>query len=285
MLLLSVLIVFALEYYFRWGSEYRQFSWFESFQNKLSDLVGEQDFYHGPGGVLLIILLPTLILGIVFSLLSGPLYWLLALPLTVAVLFYSLGPKSLEDTMERYNAAVERGDCEAGYLILKQNEESTDIPESEELSRNATRFILVESNKRYFGVVVWFLFFGPCGALVYRLAHQYHQQCINQNIGNHLDFSTQLIHWVDWVPARMTSIFNLLTGDFVSGFYRFKDYWLEAQASNDQLISETGIAALGLKMGYIEPERNENKEAMAMVMRTGIIYLVAIAILSPLSFW
>ncbi len=285
MLLLSVLIVFSLEYYFRWGSEFRQFSWFESLQHKLRELIGEHEFFHSGAGVLLIVLLPTLILGIIFSLLSGPLYWLLALPLTVVVLFYSLGPKSLEDTMERYFAAVARGDCEAGYLILKQNEESTDVPESDELVRNATRFILIESNKRYFGVIVWFLFFGPCGALFYRLSHRYHEQCVAQNVDNHLAFTTQLLHWIDWVPARMTSIFNLLTGDFVSGFYRFKDYWLEANASNDQLISETGIAALGLKMGYIEQDRSENKEAMDMIMRTGIIYLVAIAILSPLSFW
>lgn len=285
MLLLSVLVAFALEYYFRWGSEYRVFKWFHLLEAKINELLGEQHFYHGWLGLLLIILTPVLFLGILLNALGGALYLLLVLPISIATLFYCLGPKSLEKTMDAYFSAVDRGDKEAGFLILEQDENTPDIPQSEELERNATRFILIESNKRYFGVIVWFIFFGPCGALFYRLVHEYQELCIEKELDEHLLLTNKLMHWVDWVPSRMTSIFNLLTGDFVAGFYRFKDYWSDPYASNEQLISESGIAALGLKMGYIDDQRDENREAMDMVIRTGIIYLVAVAVLSPLSFW
>ncbi len=287
MLLLSVIAAFALEHYFRWGSEYRQFDWFVSLSEKTEELLIEHNFYHQWYGALLVVLLPVIALVFILSLLSGPIYWLLILPISAGILFYSMGPKSLYQKLDQYMDALERGDEESAYLTLKQaqSEASNDIPNSEDPARNATRFILVESHKRYFGVVAWFLFFGPAGALLYRLAHQYKLICIEKSDDNHLEHINQIIHWLDWAPSRLTSFFNLLTGDFVAGFYRFKDYWLESQASNSQLISETGVSALGLQMGVVDEALQENKEAVAMVMRTAIIYIVAVILLSPFSLW
>jgi len=81
------------------------------------------------------------------------------------------------------------------------------------------------------------------------------------------------------VPARITSLFFLLTGDFVNGFYRNKDYMSDLDADNNELISATGIAALGLKMGLNNPDIDENSLAMDMVHRTVIIYLVVAALI------
>ncbi len=285
MTLISVLIVIALEYYFRWGAEHRSFSWFNSLQEKLEDQFAEHSFWSGWGGVSLILLLPILALWLFLSIFSGPLYLLILFITACIVLFMTIGPKPLNTSLKTYFDAMERGDEEAAYLALQQEAALEDVPESEDLVRNATRLILVESQLRYFGVIFWFIFLGPFGALFYRLAHLYHCSCKQNANDEHFQLTGILLHWLDWAPARLTSLLFLLTGDFVNGFYRVKDYLVDLDANNNQLISETGIAALGIDIGMADSDLQENKDALAMVERTVIIYLVAVAVLSPLAFW
>jgi len=285
MTLISVLIVVALEYYFRWGAEHRSFSWFNSLQEKLDDQFAEHSFWSGWGAIALILLLPILALWLFLSLFSGPLYLLILFITACFILFMAIGPKPLSTSLKIYFDAMERGDEEAAYLALQQEAVLEDVPESEDLVRNATRLILVESQIRYFGVIFWFIFLGPFGALFYRLAHLYHCSCKQNANDEHFQLTGTLLHWLDWAPARLTSFLFLLTGDFVNGFYRVKDYLVDLDANNNQLISETGIAALGIDIGMADTEVQENKDALAMVERTVIIYLVAVAVLSPLAFW
>lgn len=285
MTLIAILLVFALEYYFQWGAEYRQFDWFYRLQETLEDKWGELGFFQGWGGVVLILGLPPIILWLLLSLLSGFFYYTVLLLVSCCILFLTLGPKPLKHSFSTYLAAMERGDEEAGYLSLQQECPGEDIPQSDDLVRNATRLILVESQTRYFSVLCWFIFLGPFGALFYRLAHLYYCYCKRQEYDEHLTILTVLLHWLDWLPARITSLLFLLTGDFVNGFYRVRDYLTDLNASNRQIISETGVSALGIKLGMSESCLQENKDALAMVERTWIVYLVAVVALSPLTFW
>lgn len=285
MALISILLVFALEFYFRWGAELRTFSWFESFHAKLEELLSQYSLFYGWLGIALILLLPSLALWSLLGLFDGFIYYLLLLIVSSAVLFMCLGPKPLKDSFESYFAAMERGDKEAGYLALQQESTSEEVPQSDDLVRNATRVILVESQSRYFGVIFWFILFGPFGALFYRLTHLYYCTCLTEENEEHLEKMTHLLHWVDWAPVRITSLLFLVTGDFVNGFYRVKDYMFDASASNRQLISETGVSALGIQLGMTDSCLQENYDAMAMIERTMIVYLVVVVGLSPIIFW
>ena len=285
MTLISVLLVLTAEFYFRWGAEFRKFSWFDFIQLKLSDLLGDKPFFEGWGGLACILLTPVIILSLIIGVLPGPFYYLFLFVISCAVLFFSLGPKSLAGSYEAYFDAMERGDAEAGFLSLQEEKVLNDLPETDELVRNVTRSILVESQVRYFGVIFWFIFLGPYGALFYRLSHYYRSTCIKEENDEHILLLEKLIHIIDWAPARLTSILFLLTGDFVNGFYRVKDFFVDFSADNRQLISETGIAALGLDMQSSEDDYKENRNAFAMIDRTIIIYLVVVAALTPLAFW
>ena len=285
MALLSVLIVFSLEFYFRWGSELRSYSWFEGYIEKIEAQFGDKEFYlTGIGAGLVVVLIPLLVF-LVATAFSGPIYYLLLFVISVGVLFYCLGPNSLEASFERYFEATERDDQEAAYLILENEAEDQDLPKGDDLIRNATRTILIEANKRYFGVIFWFIFLGPFGALAYRLSHVYYLHCLTNEKNEHLAIMSRSLHWIDWAPARLSSFLHLLTGDFVNGFYRAKDYFSDFSANNNHVLSEIGVAALGLQMGVSEGNLNENRQALQMVHRTAIIYLVVVALLSPLSFW
>lgn len=285
MALLAVLVVFALEFYFRWGSQYRNFDWYEQYIRMLTEQFESNEVFKHWTGVILLVAGPALVLAVILSLFGGLFFSLVFLILSIGVLFYCLGPTSMESSLSSYFEAMERGDKVAASFILKEGVENDQVPVGDEIVRNATRYILVESNRRYFGAVTWFIILGPVGALFYRLSHQYHEHCITQELDEHLTLVNQLIHWIDWIPSRLTSFFNLLTGDFVNGFYRLKDYITDVETNNEQILSETGIAALGLQMGVSDGDIQENKDAKAMVFRTGMFYVVIAAVLSPITFW
>jgi len=285
MALISVLIVLALEHYLHWGAQYRSFNWFESLLEKLEEQFGENKFWQGWGGIGLVLLLPIVFLWVFLSVFSEPLYSLILFITSCAVLFLSIGPQSLTTSFKSYFEAMERGDEQAGYMALQQESKLNEILEADDIVRNATRLILVESQTRYFGVIFWFIFLGPLGALFYRLSHFYHSYCKENANDEHFSLTTSLLHWLDWAPVRVTSLLFLLTGDFVKGFYRVKDYFVDLDANNQQIISETGVAALGIDIGMSDSNLQENRDAISMIERTVIIYIVVVAVLSPLSFW
>lgn len=288
MTLISLLIVLGLEFHLKVGSEYRDFTWFTKLRHYLAELFAGKAFFESWMGLAIVLLLPsTLLFGFV-SLFGGTLHWLVLLFTSVVVLFLSIGPKRLEDSFEPYFSSIDKGDLEGASHHLNEINvslkrlESMEGGEQDEIVRSATRSILIEAHTRYFGVITWFIFFGPFGALFYRLAHLYREVCSREGFDEHLPLLEQLIHWVDWIPARITSFLFLLTGDFVNGFYRIQDYLTDVNADNSQLISETGVAALGLDMGVSDGEAEENQLAMAMANRTIIFYLVLGSVLSAL---
>jgi len=287
MTLLALLIVLAIEFHFKVGSEYRKFDWFEKIIGYLNDWLGEKDFYQSWWQVAVVVLAPIVVLIALSNLFDGVLYALVMLLVAIPLLFLSLGPNSLEQSFAEYFAAMKRDDTESALLHLSQIGTDTDPDELEpmekdELVRNATRKILTEAQKRYFGPIVWFIFTGPFGALFYRLCYQYTQYCQKHQLQQQYSLTQQLIHWIDWLPARITSLLFLLTGDFVKGFYPIQDYLLDAEADNNRLISETGIAALGLDMGVSDETDEENYRASEIVTRTVIFYLVLAAVVSTL---
>ncbi len=285
MTLICLLAALAVELHFKLGSEYRKFGWFAQMREYLADLFIGKAFFDSWLGLGIILLLPAIAINILISVFDTT--WLLPVQfiLGATILFYSLGPTPLEKSFTSYFQAMERGDAEAAYLHLKEQQllaEVEESPEQDELIRTTTRLILTESSKRYFGVITWFILLGPVAALFYRLAYVYQDLCADEEFDDHRPLIAQLIHWLDWLPARVTSLMFLLTGDFVNGLYRVQDYLTDLDADNNQLISETGIAALGLEIGVSDTTAKENIDAMAMVKRSIIFYLVIGAIFTIL---
>lgn len=285
MALITLLIVLAIEFYLKQGSELRDFTWFKKLQKSCQNLLGDNDFFDGGGGVAVILLIPVIGLHILLNILPTPLETLGVFLISVAVLFYCLGPKPLFDSFSHYFQAMERGDVEAAFLSLQKESLADDLPEGDQLVRNTTRSILVESQIRYFGVIFWFIFIGPVGALLYRLAHEYSTACEEEKNESHMEVLDSLIHILDWLPARLTSLFFLVTGDFMNGFYRLKDYIFDFNANNRHLICEVGIAALNLDMHSDEDDYKENRQVFSMINRTIIIYLIATILLSQFAMW
>ena len=248
MILISVLIVLALEFYLMRGAEYRRFGWFKYLQRQLSDLFVEHSWFDEWAGIVCVLLLPLVIVGLILNIFSGGVFTLIFFIASTVILFLCLGPKPLASSFSHYFEALERGDREAAFISLSKESVLDEVTQGDQLVRNATRCILVESQSRYFGVLFWFTFLGPFGALFYRLTYVYFCMSIKEENEERVERLGVLIHWLDWAPARLTSLVFLLAGDFVNGFYRVKDYLFDFGADNRQLVSETGLAAMGLDM-------------------------------------
>lgn len=279
MTLIAAIFVLTLELYLQNTGQYRQLDWFSAWQDKLAEWFGESFVYQTRFGLALILLTIPLLLLVSIALLDGFFQAMVLLVLSCYILFISIGPQSLKQSFEPYFEALQRQDEEAAFLALQQASNSEDVPESDDLIRNATRVILVESQSRYFGVIFWFVVLGVFGALFYRLCHLYRTSCKQEANEDHFPVVDDLVYWLDWLPARLTGFLFLMLGDFVKGFYRLKDYVLDTEVSNAQVISETGVSALGVELGLSDNNPDENKNAIALVERTVIFYLILVAVL------
>ncbi|MDQ7050338.1 MAG: regulatory signaling modulator protein AmpE [Enterobacterales bacterium] len=287
MTLFALLIVLAIEFHFKLGSEYRKFDWFEKMIGFFKGWLEDKEFYQSWWQVGIVLLTPLVALIAITNPFDGFMYELIILLVAIPLLFFSLGPNSLEQSFAEYFAAMERDDTEAALLHLTQigSASETDdaaVLEKDELVRHATQKILTEAQKRYFGPIAWFIFVGPFGALFYRLCHQYGNYCQKNKLQEQHRLTQKVIHWIEWIPSRLTSLLFLLTGDFVKGFHPIQDYALDAEADSNRLVSETGIAALGLDRGISDDTNEENYRASEIVTRTVIFYLVLAAIVSTL---
>jgi len=279
MALIALLIVLGLVFYLDWGSNYRQPSWAVQWLSWLQEKIEPATGWQREIIALIALLLPCV--GVVWltHANSGFLSWILSLLFSCAVLFWCLGPHTLEKDLQRYFEDMRDEDIEGALLSLDEIKHNFDCNEKDELVRQVSRLILMESQRRYFGVIFWFILLGPAAALAYRLVELYAKEYKDE------PKLTLLWHWLDWLPARATSLLFLLTGDFVAGFYRLKDYLYDADAPSAHMLADTGVAALGLDMGVAETTTVENRQALALVQRTLILYLVLAALLAPFSLW
>ena len=61
---------------------------------------------------------------------------------------------------------------------------------------------------------------------------------------------------------------------------RFKQYLFTDQPQNELLLEETGLGALGIKDEHCTDIIDENKQALDLVTRTVVVFLVIIAVLT-----
>jgi membrane protein required for beta-lactamase induction len=339
MTLIVLLTVFCLEYFWRFNTPYRSFSWFEYLHNQLFSQLEEHEFFSKWIGVLIILLVPVLLLWLFLSLFDGLIYTFVSLLVSCFILFISLRQSHLLTALESYFGATKKNDYSTALTEL-QSEFSDKTIKSETLVRNASEIILTESQKGYLSVIFWFILLGPYGALVYRLAYEYRHFCqSNQStqqeqkpaditdetsndsaiiddenqplqeqddstreslFASHTMIMQTFVHWLDWLPVRVTGVLFLLAGDFSRGASKFSDYVLDFDESNDKVVTQIAFASLALDdESSSKPEDTsptdassadsndaqeipkENQMVGSLIKRTAIIYLVIVALLTP----
>ena len=268
---------------------------------------------------LLVVVGLALVVGAVYAVASS-ISVVLGLVVNVAVLFFALGFRQFSHRGTEIQIALANGDLNAARRELsawKQQSDpsftAADLPQ-EEVVRQAIEHGLVLAHRHVFGVFFWFVVLpGPMGAVVYRLA-EHVSRVWNRPppAGTPPDrfghFARRAFAWIDWVPARLTSLGFAIVGDFEGAIYCWRQ--VSRQASVDAmpspdartLILATASGALGLRLmpaaevvkhfdevgnegaGLEEPTVAALRSVVGLVWRAMLLWLVLLLALT-LAHW
>ena len=265
--------------------------------------VSKLNRYRGLPGFLLALLLilvpaiPILFVALFIGQTWGSwTYW----AFSVLILVLSLGPRDLREATDDLADANDRGDVETARRISKEITE-VDPPESPALRcRAIAEAIFVQANNRVFGVVFWFLVFGPVGAWVFRLSDLVRRRVMFESVREeepvNLENSLRAIFRVHgalaWIPARLLGLGYAMAGSFEEAVSDWRRYYQNTaehffEISQD-VIAASGCGALGRAMQsevgegqeVCLVEANTVRAAMRLVNRTVWVWMTAIAVLT-----
>ena len=264
MTFIIILCALIIERFFDW-QQLRTWHWFNLYQYRLSAALSGLP----QAAVLLVsIVTPLLVIGVLNHMLSGVFYNFFKLIFGLGVLLYCFGPENFWAQVYQIIAKFHLEDKPAA---LAQMQLSFPAASANEF----TQRIFIEANRRVFAVIVWFLLFGPMGAMLYRLIDLIRRQ--NPKL------EPIAIHYqslMDWLPIRLLTILFALAGHFNAVIKQWKISAFSAPLGNEQCLTQCGIAALDLTQnGRLPEDGSAEKEALGLLDRAFVIGLVILAVM------
>jgi adenosylcobinamide-phosphate synthase len=204
---------------------------------------------------------PTLAVALLYVIVASY-SLLLALGLSVGLLYLLLGFRQFSHAFTDIREALERGDEDGARRQLGQwlHLDASELPRSE-LLRHVIEHALLAAHRHVFGVFFWFVLFsglglGPAGAVLYRMAEFSSRFWAYRHSATDLPANPTLLHvsrrlfsLLDHVPARLTAAGFAVVGNFeeaVASWRRDASLWLLA---NEGVILAAAAGALGVKLG------------------------------------
>ncbi len=277
----------------------REFRWLDPWIDRMSSQLSSASLPTAIIGICGYALAAILPVAIVAGLLSGTLFQIPYFLLAVVVLLFSLGPRDLATEIEDYCGAECDGRAEDIQRIIRELRERDAPQDTDEQIVAVRRAVFVQANNRIFGVVFWFIVFGPTGAWMFRvvdlmrrrLAYEYSR---DDQIGPPSAFirAVRTLHGIlAWPSAHLLIIGYSLAGSFEGGLtawrsytnQRAKDFYV---ATNDLLDRVGNGASLqqpipdGMSAGVVRVG-----EAMELVKRTLWLIWAPIIALLTLADW
>ena len=177
---------------------------------------------------------------------------LLGLLWSIAVLYATLGFRRCSDSFSEIEQALRTGDLDTARESLARwrGASAADLA-SGDIARAAIEQGLISSHRQVFGIMAWFVVFGPAGAVVYHLSALLDELWGRRAGGSDVfgRFAARAFYWIDWVPARLTAAGLAIVGNFEDAVYCWR---MQANAwapPADGIILASGAGALGVRLG------------------------------------
>lgn len=308
MSLLSIVCALLLEQLYPLSSRNKSYALLKNYVNFFQQYLDAGERKHGQVAWVLAVSIP--LVGSVF------LYWflskqhpILAWAFCVLVLYMTMGFRQFSHFFTDIHTALRDSDLnKARGLLSSWRKQPCDELNSEEVIRVTIEEALLATHRNVFAVVVWFVIFmllglGPSGAIVYRLGRFIHARWVKEgrtNQSNFGQFSTQIYHWIEWLPMRMTAFTFAIVGNFEDAIYCWRtqaDSWPDSEAG---IVLASGAGALGVRLGMpiaqfdmsVErPEMGTGDEAdidfmqsaIGLVWRAMVFWLILLLLLTLAS--
>ncbi|MFV2060874.1 MAG: adenosylcobinamide-phosphate synthase CbiB [Gammaproteobacteria bacterium] len=274
-------------------------NWLEKKLNKQSTFTSGSNTksrFIGVAAVIILIVPITLLLTYVNALFTNQSLHIVE----ILILFFALGCNSLRLHALWILNALETSDL--GTARVKTSwivSRDTSHLDPSELSKATIESILENGNDAIFATLFWFVIAGVPGVVIYRLS-------------NTLDAmwgykSTQYLHFgwaaarlddvLNFIPAHLTAISYAITGKFFTAINCWIKQAYQWKSLNAGIVMSTGAGALALKLGGAaqyqgiesqrktlgkgeQPKYNDIKRAINLVLRSLVLWLVIIFVLS-----
>ncbi|WP_223454163.1 MULTISPECIES: regulatory signaling modulator protein AmpE [unclassified Pseudomonas] len=221
------------------------------------------------------VLLPVALLGLLLLVIEPVAYGLLALPIHLLVVIYSLGRGDLLGDLGPFRDAWRREDLQAAAHVAKRD---LDIcaDSGEQLLEQVEGHLLWEAYQSFFAVIFWYFLLGPVAALSYRLLALAEEHGKSPAL---VERAGQLRHAFDWVPVRLLAASLALVGNFVAVSRVMLHELLNWNISAAQLIEKVGMVAGEIPAPVAGAEGINNLDRIwALLLRAAVLWYAGFAL-------
>ena len=243
---------------------------------ELQSMETRPKFANRPWLVLAILILcPVALLALLLWVLDPVAYGLLALPVHVLVVIYSLGRGDIQAGLGPFRDAWRRGDLPAGAHVAERDIGIT-AENGEQLLEKVQSHLLWQSYQGFFAVIFWYFLLGPVAALSYRLLALAAEHGKNPEL---VERAQQLRHAFDWVPVRLLAASFALVGNFAAVGRVMLHELLNWDISAEQLINKAGCAAAEIAAPQTGPEGVMSLDTLwALLLRAALLWYAGFAV-------
>ena len=223
----------------------------------------------------LLVLLPVALLGLLLVVLEPVAYGLLALPVHLLVVIYSLGRGDLLGGLGPFRDAWRREDLQAAAHVANRDLNIC-ADDGEQLLERVQAHLLWQAYQSFFAVIFWYFVLGPVAALSYRLLALAEEHAQNPALAER---AGQLRHAFDWVPVRVLAASFALVGNFVAVSRVMLHELLNWNISAVQLMEKVGLAAGEIPAPVVGPEGiNSLDRIWELLLRAAVLWYAGFAL-------
>ncbi len=266
----------------------RDFSWYRRWLHWLGAQF-PSGFWRGRYGIALALIPPLLLTALFQAALHKPLLGFAGLVFAIAVLFYCWGPRDLDLDVEAIIAAPDP----------QARMDATDRLRTPGVTAPLDAAMLVEAvfrnaQRRWFGVLFWFLVLGPVAALAYRLTALASEDDVAELPLNTVTGARTLLSVLDWPVAQLMTLALALVGNFDTVVGAWKEHggaslrvdsdFLAAAARAsvqtelaDEALDDVNTTAMTASTGTVG-DLPELRDAMSLVWRVLLSWLAVLAL-------
>jgi len=287
-LLLALIVERGLTHLFH----LREPRWLDRYFDWAARMLGRSSGEVRLAAAVLVVALPVLPVALIDGALGGHLLGLPQLTFAALVLLLSFGPRDLNEEVDDYVAALERGDREEAARRAKELLEADAAGRGNGLSKAVEEAIFVQANNRIFGVIFWFILLGPAGAWLFRVSDLMRRRAVFEAVRSGAEVQAfggalaTLHGLLGWIPARFAAGTYALAGSFEDAVGNWRVAVDQAAESlldrSDDLLARVGKASLQPSLAGLPPEMLDAataRGAWRIVSRSTWTWLVVIALL------
>jgi AmpE protein len=248
---------------------------------ELNKLEASPRWVNRPWLVLVVmVLLPVAALALLLWVLDPVAYGLLALPVHLLVVIYSLGRGDLLAALGPFRDAWRREDLQAAAHVAKRDL-NIDADGGQQLLERVQRHLLWQAYQSFFAVIFWYFLLGPVAALSYRLLALAAEHSQNPGVAER---AAQLRHAFDWVPVRLLAASFALVGNFVAVSRVMLHELLNWNISAADLVDKVGLVAGEIPTPVAGPDGiNSLDRLWELLLRAAVLWYAGFALWTVLG--